>query len=728
MLIRKSLHGNLHPNPGDLYDPRDGTCLPNFHLSTTHNPNLAHIVQEMVRYDIQLVPEAPTSVQRRNASSHGQKNLTLLAVAEYSERIDVIKQRIFPFTVHKVFYREAIAGVLMLRRAISDKETSLLQNVLTNCIPNPENLEGTLFERCVRPISKISIIQHGQEYHYTNIKMAFVEISKIVNFVCSPDNLNARSVLVDIPSVIDYTLLDENKHLAYIHEQGRKRRQEEAELREKNQHRNRFDNTYSSLETKHTQHNRSTSHQVSQSNYDNTWHREHKYDSSIQQHGLQQQHNSQTHHHTSDNSCYYMKFPVETKIQTENGKKIVTYNHTGQQIIYNEEDLIRGFGYGVVLEDFDYKSKKTMSKSLTNLASVQDIETKEQSTNSQQQFPPISYLKSRSHSLEDILDKDKIDRYPSLLIQPGRRKQKSALPEHSTNIKNLSYESASSDGKTVVTPGNMDSKHRHSFHGEKSLTRYDTKNLGEKDAKSKAAISARNSVPSVQRVAGVNKTTMLHPSVAMHRREDDDSVSVVSAFSDISVSTQLRDKAEEDFEDYFRDQQRKGNGTYSRHHQIPSHGRRGGSQHYLHQNVNAGGSQQKLLVQRQHKEATDVLQEHRVVHQEHYYNEGNYRPQVMTEPEDYASDSNSRKNYVKPVGLHPTHLKAAEDFLSKHYDSYYAVSSSCSNASDSSPAYSKASHNDSALTLDSSPSSPTLAGGDTVDRNFIYRAFPANVR
>ncbi|KAF2348674.1 hypothetical protein FHG87_020573, partial [Trinorchestia longiramus] len=458
MLIRKPLYGNLRPNPGDLYDPRDGTCLPNFHLSTTHNPNLAHVTQDLVRYDIQLVREVDNAMPLSGYSREGaSKNslsqdlsLTLLAVAEYSEGLSVSANNKFPFVVHKVFYREAIAGVLLLRHKISDRDMVLMQNVLRKSIPNPENFISKLFEQSISAIQKVSIIQHGQEYHYTNIKMAFMEISKIVNFVCSPSNLNARSVLVDIPAVVDYRLLNENKYLAYLYEQERlKKQRDEHKLQQEKRKRELL---LMELQRRQGYQNyRYDQHFTNQSHHKVTSYSQTsditRYDHGME--GTEYFNGSQTGQSSSDSIRYFVRYPIDTKIQTKNGKKMVTYLKTGRQIIYEPDDVgLNGNGYGILIEDFKKTdTQKHVSNSTPNLAddALYD-DTKEEKQTSQ--LPFGSYLRARSYSVESLNDRDKIDRYPAPLIEPGRRsvRERNSVRERMDKWKKLSPQYWAGDG------------------------------------------------------------------------------------------------------------------------------------------------------------------------------------------------------------------------------------------------------------------------------------------
>lgn len=440
MLIRKSLHGNSRPNPGDLYDPRDGTSLPNFHLSTIHNPNLPHIKQDLVKYDIQLVRELTTNKPVSNSLQRDNLTLMLLAVAEYSETLSIAKRGTsWPFVIHKVFYREAVAGVLHLRHRAGDKDIAMLQSSLRKYIPNP-NLHGKqILEQYREALAKISIIQHGQEYHYTNIWMAFSEISKIINQVCSPSNLNARSVLVEIPSELPYNVLDENRYLAYLYEKQRQMREEEEDRRRQQLRQQYRQMTQQQLEAQILYERQTKMNQFS-SNYSDKSHHENYYGINNLSSG-----NDSLERPVIQIRGKLTKYPIATSLKTVNGKKIVTYHDTGEIIVYesvnhaiNSPKWNNGISYGGK-DDSNLKKQLQMSKSTSNLAENDSAKNRmagNYSRNSDyasgsrddsyEEFsiPTESYLRSRSQSQKDLNGNDKIYRYPSLLIEPGRKQAK----------------------------------------------------------------------------------------------------------------------------------------------------------------------------------------------------------------------------------------------------------------------------------------------------------------
>lgn len=451
MLIRKSLYGNLRPNPGDLYDPRDGTCLPNFHLSTNHNPNLPHIKQDLVKYDIQLVREMPTTGSFSNSSNNNAvtervvdaHSLMLLAVAEYSETLGVKKGSVnWPFVIHKVFYREAVAGIIHLRHRAGDKDIAMLQSSLRKFIPNP-SLEGKqVLEQYKMAVSKVSIIQHGQEYHYTNIFIAFTEIRKIINQVCSPSNFNARSVLVEIPQVLPYHILDKNKYLAYLYEKQRIERENEEELR-----RQELRKQYKMLTHQQMEERILLERQMRM---------EHESSSSITHHYT---HNffhdsANSHNEINRNEIQmkqirgkFIKFPIETSLRTIKGNKVITYHDTGETVVYdyhgedNEMHNTRETTDQIdTYQESNLSSSKNFSKSTPNLNDDQTMsggvnnfnssashnlvsKSRENSLHNNFSAMTESYLR-RSRSQDNLEAKDIIYRYPSLLIEPGRKQIK----------------------------------------------------------------------------------------------------------------------------------------------------------------------------------------------------------------------------------------------------------------------------------------------------------------
>ncbi|XP_018023678.1 uncharacterized protein LOC108679547 [Hyalella azteca] len=735
MLIRKPLYGNLRPNPGDLYDPRDGSCLPNFHLSTTHNPNLALITQDLVRYDIQLVREVGNLMPPLNHPTGGgvetdavrHPSLTLLAVAEYSEGLSTTGKNNFPFVVHKVYYREAIAGVLLLRHAVADRDVLLMQNVFRKCIPDPENFSSQLFEQSVRSIKKVSIIQHGQEYHYTNIKMAFTEMCKIVNFVCSPTNLNARSVLVEIPAVVNFQLLDENKYLAYLYEQQRLKKQKEEEQRQREKREllmiaKRYGKSY--LDRMHNNQQVST-----QNNYNMRPNSEPSSHEIFGYNASREALRVEFGHPSSDDRRYFLQYPIDTKIQTKNGKKTVTYCRTGQQIIWGGGNSAVGAGgYGILLEDYKQDARKKKASSSTPNLTDEALFSETHSQQHTKQYPLESYLR-RSHSVENLNDRDKITRYPAPLIEPGRQsfRERKTTKVNADKWKKLAPLYRPEDN-------NFDSSHNG--------------NQKSKDAvKSDHHVNPRRGTTiQHQTPTGLTKSASLQPPgknptppSTTHMARDDDNISVVSAFSDISINPQQQREADEAFNAYFDAQElnkplaqstslrpNRSSNTSSNNKVKPIVQNQNGSinrkpvQNYSpHDYLSKNGNDQNQRQQLRDAENVTTQEKSRVSHANSYPNQVNTRPAAQQYP----------RPYTKPVNLHPMHLQAAEQFLNK-YSSYFP-DSYASSLTDTPPTSlgSLPKDSDLSLTLDPSPSStPTPSGSDTLDRDFVYKAYPVKVR
>ena len=461
MLVRKSLYGNARPNPGDLYDPRDGSCLPNFHLSTTHDPNLETIEQDLVKYDIQLVKELPASSgslrsSKQSLSAHNpwveSHSLMLLAVAEYAE--SQVKPPSEPFVIQKVFYREAVAGVLHLRHRVGDKDIQMLQNNLRHCLPDPASLAGHILEQFNMAISKVSIIQHGQEYHYTNIRMAFTEISKIINQVCSPTNLNARSVLVNLPPGASYAILDRNKYLAYLHEKEKIKREEERQRQHREKQRQHQEKLRRLNEVVYLK-----QHQLEMEKYQMEERMRQQIDASShmsyspQLDFSSEPGNHQSMHYYGQNSDPQQQqpgFALETSIITRDGKKIIVFHDTGETMPYDDyiaqqneyaQNSLRRQKAAESAVGGNKSSKPDFTKSTPNLADEEIYQGEnyhhhqgrrmsrdDDLRSSRTQFQLDSYLKSKSKSVGDLRDCDKIDIYPALLIKPGRKQVRQIFP------------------------------------------------------------------------------------------------------------------------------------------------------------------------------------------------------------------------------------------------------------------------------------------------------------
>lgn len=640
----------------------------------------------------------------------------LLAVAEYSEGLEASRApNEQPFVIHKVFYREAVAGMLHHKHPVLDKDIALLQNILRQCIPNPENFKSKLLEQFNGTISKVSIIQHGQEYHYTNIKMAFIEVSKIINQVCSPTNLNARSILVEIPSVLPYSILDKNRYLAYLHEKQKREREEERRRMEL-----------------HLRYQRShTESHTTQTNQTNRYynHYEDKFTEQNQHSLLNQHHSISTQasladdyygRNTVDQACQtpvdlgvssraidlnnfpgvqykgrFVKFPIETSIRTKEGKKIVTYHDTGESYIYGDpldyqsqswmSTAQNGFSHSSNLSSSAHFTKSTpnLAKDSNSASSRLDRSfgsEEDVSYGERREIPQESYLRKRSQSMGDMRFKDKIDRYPALLIEPGRK-----------SIRGYDFSEGNKNKWRIKSP--------KFWSGSDSLTKANIRNnAAQSSTNSENLASTNKSVYNVPRPSSAvnthNRTNIPLIQVqysstgpAMSNPADHSSqgrrLSLVSNFSDISVSSRLQQDADNQFKHFYN------------------------SQHLDHQTPND-----------QTRGRIPSPQPYR------------------QEPLPSTSQASATRAVPSKHGpLHPSYFSAAAEFLKQSGD-YYSDDSSINSGSRMRLSTKKVVQGDdsdaSSLLLDHTPSAtpdPSVGGRThTVDRDFVYRAYPVTVR
>jgi len=279
-------------------------------------------------------------------------------------------------------------------------------------------------------------------------------------------------------------------------------------------------------------------------------HQLHQYRREDRNDGRPNSHQSSGHH-----TGVHVKYPMETSIQTINGKKVVIYHDTGEAISY--EDYL-------AQQDYDNRQNgtkvltsgdKSLSKSTPNLADeemykpddARQIEKdhqqnvwkpKHQNTQSSDTFRS---MRERSMSVGDIRDDDKIDRYPSLLIVPGRKQLRKINPLEETYDKWRK--------KAPQYWGTLE-REQDSNNSDVQQTNdidppYPTSNQSRKDD------TIRMPPPTTTKMPSVLPRSNIPPSY-QNRTRRLSGESTMSTFSDISVSSQMNRDVDGNFNQLYK--------------------------------------------------------------------------------------------------------------------------------------------------------------------------------